>query len=312
MKKLLSKLPIPISGLMLSLAALGNLVLSYGSVYRSIFGIISSIILILLIIKFLSQPGCIKEGLSNPVVASVMPTFSMGIMILAAYLNPYAQSAALGMWYTGLGIHIVLILYFTQKYILKFDIKKVFPSYFVVYVGIAAASVTAPAFNLSQIGQYAFWFGFITYLLLIPMIIYRCFAVKGIPEAALPTITIFAAPASLCLVGYLNSFKDKNMAIVCFLGFLSIIMFTCVLIYLPRLLKLRFYPSYSAFTFPIVISGMAMKLLNGFLNKSGKGIPSLAYIVKFQELLAVIIVVYVLVRYIGFLFEGNKSSSIKA
>lgn len=67
-----------------------------------------------------------------------------------------------------------------------------------------------------------------------------------------------------------------------------------------QLLKLKFFPSYSAFTFPLVISGIAMKLTNGFLTKSGQGIPALKYLVKFQ-VVAVIITLYILVRYIQFI-----------
>lgn len=40
MRKLVNKLPIPIVGLMLALGATGNLVLSYGNVYRNILGFI--------------------------------------------------------------------------------------------------------------------------------------------------------------------------------------------------------------------------------------------------------------------------------
>lgn len=41
---------------MLGLAAAGNLVQSYGEIYRSIFGIISAILLILMIVKTVKYP----------------------------------------------------------------------------------------------------------------------------------------------------------------------------------------------------------------------------------------------------------------
>lgn len=307
MKGLLKKLPLPVSGLMLGLAALGNLVLSYGSIYRNIFGVISSVILILLLAKALTEPKSIKEGLNNPVVCSVMPTSSMGIMILSTYLKPLSSGLALSLWIIGLLLHCLFIIYFTVKYIIKFDMKKVFPSYFIVYVGIVAASVTAPAYGLSSLGQYIFWFGFITYIILLPLTLYRVIIVKGIPEPALPTMAIFAAPASLCLAGYMNSFQSKSMGMVIFLTCLAVIMTIFVLIYLPKLLKLKFYPSYSSFTFPFVISGIAIKLTNGFLINNNKTLGFLKYVVKFQELFAIIIVLYVLIKYINFLFISDKS-----
>lgn len=312
MGKVIKKVSIPMAGLMLGLAALGNLVQSYGDLYRNILGGVSGILLLLIILKVAIDTKSVKESMDNPVVASVSPTLSMGIMLLATYIKPYFPSLSYGIWIIGLGLHSALIFYFTVKYVFNFNIKKVFPSWFIVYVGIVVGSVTAPAYDKAIIGQYLFWFGFISYLILLPIVIYRVVKVKGIPEPALPTIAIFAAPASLCLAGYVNSFPNKNMGVLGFLAALSLIMLGVVLLYMPKLLKLPFYPSYSAYTFPFVISGVSIKLTNGFLVKSGNPIGWLKYIVKFEELLAVVLVLYVLIKYIQFLFSSPKSGTVKA
>ncbi|MBU5439920.1 TDT family transporter [Tissierella sp. MSJ-40] len=308
MGQIIKKLPIPIVGLMLALAATGNLVLSYGNIYRNIFGILSGIILVLVLIKIIKYPKEVAESLDNPVVASVFPTLSMGIMLLSAYVKPLAATLAFGMWIIGLILHVLLIINFTKKYIINFNIKKVFPSWFIVYVGIVAGSVTAPVFSMVNIGQILFWFGFISYLILLPIILKRVLKVKEIPEPALPTIVIFSAPASLCLAGYMNSFPEKNILIIWLLVALSQFTLLCILSQLPKLLKLKFYPSYSAFTFPLVISAISIKLTNGFLANIGKPIAILKYVVKFEELLAVIIVLYVLFRYTSFLFSTNETA----
>lgn len=308
MEQIVKKLPIPIVGLMLALAATGNLVLSYGDVYRNIFGVLSAIILILVLVKIIKYPQAVAESLDNPVVASVFPTLSMGIMLLASYLKPFASSLAFGMWIIGLVLHGALIISFTRKYVFDFNIKKVFPSWFIVYVGIAVGSITAPAFDKANIGQILFWFGFISYLVLLPVVFKRVFKVKEIAEPALPTIVILSAPASLCLAGYMSSFPVKNILIIYFLLVISQVTLLYVLSQLPKLLKLKFYPSYSGFTFPIVISAISLKLTNGFLIKAGKPISILKYLVKFEEILAVVIVIYVLFRYISFIFTKTETA----
>lgn len=309
MKRIVKQLPVPIVGLMLALAATGNLVLSYGNIYRNIFGILSAIILILMLLKIIIYPKEVRESLDNPVVYSVFPTFSMGIMLLSTYIKDFSYSLAFSMWIIGLILHIVLIFSFTRKYIFNFNIKRVFPSWFIVYVGIVVASVTSPVFNMMKIGQVIFWFGFISYLILLPIILKRVLKIGEIPEPALPTIVIFSAPASLCLAGYMNSFQNKNMIIVWFLVALSQLTLLCILFQLPKLLKLRFYPSYSAFTFPLVISAISIKLTNGFLANIGKPIPILKYIIKFEELISVIMVLYVLFKYVKFM--SNKTETVK-
>ncbi|ABX41849.1 TDT family transporter [Lachnoclostridium phytofermentans] len=297
MNRILKKIPMPIVGVMLSLVALGNLVQSYGENYRTILGILATIIFIIATLKFLCDFPGLKKDLSTPIGASVFPTYTMGIMLLATYLKSYNSELAYGIWIIAILLHIVLIIYFTLKYVRKFNIMEVFPSWFIVYVGIAVAAVTSKAFN-QTIGQWAFGFAFLSYLILLPIIGKRVLVIKKIPEPALPTLIIFSAPGSLCLTGYINSFDTKNMILFGFLLILSQFIYVLAVIKLIQLLKLKFYPSYSGFTFPLVISAIALKSSNTFLINQGKAIRFLPMVVKVEEIIAVIMVFYVLIRYV--------------
>ncbi|OPZ72398.1 MAG: potassium-tellurite ethidium and proflavin transporter [Firmicutes bacterium ADurb.Bin456] len=302
MKNIIKGLPLPAGGLMLGLAAAGNLTASHGIVCKVLSGTLSFVLLLLLLTKGVLAAGAVREDLKNPAIAGIAGTCPMGIMVLSGYVQPVFPGAGYLMWLAGIALHCVLIIYFTRTFMPGFCLRNVLPSYFVVYVGIAAACLTAPAYNALGTGRVLFWFGFITYLILLPLLTYRALVIKSIPEPLLPTLTIFAAPASLCLVGYLKLFPFVNMAIFWLLAILALIMLFAVLLYLPKLLRLKFYPSYSAFTFPLVISAIALRDMDGFLSKISMGVPALGYLANLAEALAVVLVVYVLIRYAGFMF----------
>lgn len=134
----------------------------------------------------------------------------------------------------------------------------------------------------------------------------KVFLLPQLPEPAIPLITILAAPASLCLVGYLSVYKNSHSSMVVILAVLSLLTYSCVLVYLPKMLTLKFYPSFSAFTFPLVISATAMKKkASPLLSDTGFDPNMLFYIVKFQEILAVLITLYVLIKYVIF-FEWKQ------
>lgn len=304
----IKKIPLPISGLILGLAAAGNLVQSHGEVYRNVFGIISAVLAILLIIKIFAYFEDSKKELENPVVASSFLTFSMAIMILSTYLKPYSEPAARGLWIFGLGFHIVLIIWFTINFVTKFDIKKVFPSWFIVYVGIVAGSVSSKAFGYESIGRILFYFGLISFIVLLPVVIKRVFVVKEMPEPALPTITIMTAPAGLLLAGYMNVFGNKSYGIVLALLIVSQILYIYVLTRLPKLLSLKFYPSYSAFTFPTVITAIGIKGAANYLKGVNESLSFLTSVALIEEIIAVLLVVYVLIRYISFLSKETISN----
>lgn len=308
MKELIKKLPLPITGLMLGFAALGNLIQSHGEGLRSLFGFISLIFFVLVILKLIMFQKGIKEALENPLVASVFPTFSMTVMLLATYIKPISGGLASLFWFSGLILHIGLIIWFTQKFVLNnnYNIKKVFPSWFIPYVGIAVASVSSGAAGMQTLGRIIFWFALAAFAVLLPIILKRIFVIKGLPEPAIPSLTILAAPASLCLAGYMNSFEAKNLVLVYVLVTLAQLLYWGIILYLPKMLKLQFYPSYSGFTFPLVISGIGLKLTNGFLTKSGNPISFLPALVTLEEIIAAAACIYVLIRYLGFLFASEK------
>lgn len=308
--KYIKKMPLPIAAVALALAALGNLLATYSGEIKTSLGIVSTLIMLLLTIKIITCWKDVKKELENPVIASVIPTYSMALMLLAGYLKPLNASVALGLFWIGIIIHVALMIFYTVKFIIKFDVKKIFASIFIVYVGIGVGGITGPAFGLTALAKGIFWFAFISLIVLLLLVAYRVWVVKGIPEPAQPTIVIFAAPAALTLAAYLNAFEVKNVAMIYFLAILVGVLYIVGLVYLIKGLRLKFYPSFAAFTFPMVISAIALKLSNGALMKMEKGISWLGKVVSVQEIIATVVVLYVFVSFIVFIFAGNSSTKV--
>lgn len=306
MKNVIKKVPVPLSGVMLGLAALGNLLQSYSEGVRYFCGILAGLLLILLILKLILFPGMIKEDMKNPIMTSVAATFPMALMLLSTYVKPFIGNAAFVIWILAILLHIVMILYFTVIFIVKLQMPKVFASYFIVYVGIAVAAVTAPAFGRLTIGAAAFWFGLISLVVLLILVTYRYINFKEIPEPAKPLICIYAAPASLCIAGYTQSVETKSYGLLIGLMIVAAILYVFSLVKAVTYLKLPFYPSYASFTFPFVISAIAMKQASACLMNMGRPISFLSYVVTIETVIAVLFVAYVFIRFMGFLFAGKK------
>ena len=213
MKDVIKKIPIPICGVMLGAAALGNLLQSYSEGIRYVCGVFAAFLLILALLKLIMFPGAVKEDMKNPIMASVSGTFPMALMILSTYVKPFIGQAAYYIWLFAIALHIVLIIYFTVKFVFKLQMPKVFASYYIVYVGIVVASVTAPAYEKLAIGSAAFWFGFVTLILLLILVTYRYVTVKEVPDPAKPLICIYAAQLCTCKSNWL--FEDAILPKLC-------------------------------------------------------------------------------------------------
>lgn len=290
---MLKKIHLPMSGLALGLAALGNLLQSHSEFLRGLCGVLAAIVFILVTVKMFSSWSGFMAEMENPVISSVYATYPMALMLLAGYVKPFLGGVATVLWYVAIIAQFVLYAWFALKFVFNFDIRKVFPSWFIVYVGAVVASVTAPAFDALLLGQIIFWIGLVGLLILLPIVFYRVYKVGEIKPPVRPNLAIFTAPTALCLAGYMNSFPEKNMAMVWFLTLLSQALYFFVLIQLPKMLQPKFLPSYSAFTFPLVISALSLKLANAQVFQAG----SLKILVLVETVIATLAVFYVLYGY---------------
>ncbi|MCR6544860.1 TDT family transporter [Dehalobacterium formicoaceticum] len=314
MKTILYEYPLPLGGFILGFASLGNLLQSYGpygGTVRNVLGGVSGILFLLFMGKLIFYSKKVKAELNNPLVASVFPTFFMAMTVLASYIKPYFPVFSAIIWVSGGIFHLIFMIWFNLKFTMQFNIKYVFPTWFVMYAGIAVMSVTASFMGIKMVGQMAFWVGLVVYIFLLVLVLYRVLRVKDMPEAALPTLVILAAPNSMFLAGYLNSFTEHNIMLIKLLLTMSILFYAAILILLPRLLSLKFYTSYSAFTFPLVISATAMKLADDFFTKGQQTIPLLHELAWLQLWLAVLITLYVFFKYLQYLITTMKEEKEK-
>lgn len=296
---IVKKTPMAISGVALALAALGNLLLPYGAWIRYVCGALSAAILILFILKLCLDFAHAKEELNNPVVLSTMPTATMALMLLCVYAKPFIGLAAVVLWYAAIAAQVGIMLLFVKRFVIGFHLKSVFPSWFVTGVGIVVASVTCPAMDAKPVGQIVFYVGFALYFIVLIAVVCRMIKLGSMPEPPRPTIAIFTAPMSLCIAGYLSAFEQPSAPLVYIMLAIAVISYVYVTVRMVSLLKLPFYPTYAAFTFPYVISAVAFKAANAFLVNNGQTFFSL--VPKVSEWIAVAVVVYVLLRYAAFI-----------
>jgi len=304
MKKFIKSIPMATCGLSLALAALGNplLPLPHGQTIRYICGVLSFAVLIIFAMKvFFDRPHA-KEELKTPVPLSVLPTATMAVMLLSVYIRPYAENLALGIWYAALAAHVCIMLVFVRRFVFGFKLGTVFPSWFIAGVGIAAASVTAPAMGAVFIGQIAFWVGFVLYFAILPLVILRMNKVRVFPEPARKTVAIFTAPMSLLVAGYFSLFVSQGhvsptlVYVMLAIAAISYIYVSCMMF---SLLKIKFYPTYSGFTFPYVISAVAFRLGANFLA-TRHGLDFLIIIADITMWIAVAVVLFVIQHYIRY------------
>ena len=300
---IIRNLPLAITGLILAILSLGKIFADFSS----IFFIIGSVLIFLVLLKLVLHFEAFNKELNQLIALSTFGTFSMALMLFSTYLKPLflplSQTIAFGIWILGIIIHLTIIILFTKNYILaNFDIENVFATWWIVYIGITMAAITAPAYDLQQCGFIFFGIGFILMIPTLILISYRYLKFTAIEDKNKPFICIYTALLSILLVGYVNALNING-------NFLSVIYLLACIFYIFAIYqaikliiidKLRFMPSFSAFTFPFVISAIATGEAYKFF-----GLSILNYLFHIQAIIALVLVIFVFYNYLKFLIETD-------
>ena len=133
-----------------------------------------------------------------------------------------------------------------------------------------------------------------------------------IPEAAKPLICIYTAPMSLSLAGYFAVVPDKNFLLITVMQIAAQGLFFFILSLMPRLLRLPFYPSYAAFTFPFVITASALRLSLDYYARLGVVLHEFfQYLYYFECIVASFFVFYVTLHFCWFFYKEWRLSGSK-
>ncbi|MFL2064277.1 TDT family transporter [Latilactobacillus sakei] len=306
MKTFLNYVPLPMCGLILGLAALGNLLFIEGYATSSaVFFVIALVMMVPVLLKIMITPRQVLADLENPVVALVARTFTMAWMLICTFLKRLVPMFYL--WLMAVGLHSILMLYSVVVHILpdKLKFANIYPSWFITFVGIGVISNTAKIFALT-LGKIMIWVALALYFILLPVILKRISQYRQMKEVTWPLITSLAAPGSLCLSGYLTMITDKSLPFIIFLVILSQTLYFAILYFFKTMLKVKFYPSYGTFTFPMVITATAMSKTYQLFADNPAIAELLRVLMVFETWVAVLIVCYVLICYLNYFVQQVK------
>ena len=296
----MKKLPLAFSGCLLGLAGAGNLILDTFPLLSHVFSLSGLILWFYFLYSHLSDWQESKQELKKAPVLSGMATFPMAGMILSTYLLrtlPMSLSiVAQILWWFAFLLDVGLIIYFTINYVQTKPRASATPTWTVLYVGIAVASLTYPVVGIVGIAYGAWIFGFILTLILYPLI-YKDLKIDPLPLLLLGQEGIYCAPFSLLLAALVRvGGPDLPSWILLVMILASQAFFFFVLSRLPRILKQGFQPSFSALTFPTIITATSLKMAQGILQ-----FPTLNLLVWIETIICLTILIYVLVEYVRYL-----------
>lgn len=259
-----------------------------GRVLLPAVGALFALVAAVFTVKVARYPREVLAEIRHPVKLAFVPTVSISLILLSIAALHQAPGLSRVLWTVGTVMHALLTLYVLSSWLQhdKFEIAHLNPAWFIPVVGNILVPIAGVRHASPEISWVFFAFGLFFWPVLTAIVFYRLIFHGSLPERFMPTLAIFIAPPAVGFLSYLNLAGGLD-------GFARVLYGVAlgstalVLAQAPRLLRLRFYLSWWAYSFPLAAITIATLVMGqqtkvgGYLWLGGVLLGLLALVVAY-------------------------------
>ncbi len=231
------------------------------------------------LIKLNRFTGAVKAEFNHPVKISFFPAFSISLILLGTATLHLAPNLSLALWLSGSLIHLLFTLYVLGQWLHhpKFAVPHSTPAWFIPVVGNILVPIAGVEHGYVEFSWFFFAIGLVYWIVLKTLIFNRMFFHDPLPEKLLPTLFILIAPPAVGFISYtkLNGELD-NFGRILFYAALFLVLL--LLSQAPKFLKIKFYMSWWAYSFPLAAASVASMLMYQMSNSEAMKIIAIMMI----------------------------------
>jgi tellurite resistance protein len=172
------------------------------------------------------------------------------LLLSIAFLDSDPQFSQ-GFWIIGSAGHFLFTLTAVSRWISRtYNIQQLNPAWFIPVVGNVLVPIAGVEFFSKEISWFFFSVGMIFWLALFSLMIYRLGFYGELPAKLVPTLFILIAPPAVGFISYvkLTGQFDSTARVLLYMAIFTAVL---MLAMLKMFLRLPFFLSWWAYTFPL-------------------------------------------------------------
>ena len=194
----------------------------------------------------------VAEEFRHPMKINFFPAISISVILLAMLWQPLAPGLAAVLWVIGAVAHLILTLVVMARWTgpHAVPIEQINPAWFIPVVGNILLPIAGVPMGLVELSWFFFSIGLVFWVVLMTLVFYRFIFHDPLPERMMPTLAILLAPPA---VGFLSwvALTGEVDAFARILYYAGAFLFLLLLVRLRTFLRLPFFLSWWAYSFPV-------------------------------------------------------------
>jgi tellurite resistance protein len=224
----------------------------------AVFGVL----VVLYAAKAMRYRKAVLAELHHPIKLNFFPAMSISLLLLAIAFLPLNAGISRPLWMLGTAAHLLLTFYVVNVWFHHehFEVHHINPAWFIPAVGNVLVPVAGVPLGYAETSWFFFSVGMLFWVMLMTIIFYRVLFHHPIDQKLMPTLFILIAPPAVGFIAYIRlaGELDAFARILYYSGlFLTLLLLTQA----RRFLKLSFFLSWWAYSFPLAAISIASMLM---------------------------------------------------
>jgi tellurite resistance protein len=198
----------------------------------------------------------------HPVRINFMPTMAISLLLLAIVYLHAVPEASRWLWLTGAALQLGFTLFVVNAWMHHehFQVQHMNPAWFIPAVGNVLVPVAGVPLGYELVSWFFFSVGILLWPVLLTIVFYRVLFHQPLPERLMPTLFILVAPPAVGFIAYVRLTGEVD--VFAQILYFSALFFTVLLAtQVTRFLRIRFYLSWWAYSFPLAAISIASILM---------------------------------------------------
>jgi tellurite resistance protein len=203
-------------------------------------------------LKGVKYPQSVSLEFMHPVRINFFPLLAKILLVISIVFLSINENVSFYFWMSGTLIQFIASIVIVSTWIqhTHFKIEHMTPAWFIPIVGSIMVPVAGVKHGFTEMSWFFFSTGLIFWIMLFIIVMYRLIFHPPIVEKLLPTMFIMFAPPAIGFISYIKLTGSLDpFAKVLF--YISLFMLMIVLFRFKDFIKIKFYLSWWAYTFPL-------------------------------------------------------------
>ncbi len=202
-------------------------------------------------LKALRHRDQVMAELRHPIRINFLPAISINLILLGILSRPWLEGLSNLLWLSGAGLQLALtVLIVSVWFNSERPPNSLNPAWFIPAVGNVLVPMAAIPAGYELTAWFFFSTGMFFWVILGTVVFYRLIIGDALEPPMRPTLAILLAPPAVAFLAWLQlSGNDPGAGLMFY--FIALLTFLLLLPQIPGFLKLPFFPSWWAYTFPL-------------------------------------------------------------